>query len=92
MILNLTSMTKEDIEKRTKEFFKQNEHRPVFTDQSDYYSDKLNSAYENMVQSREKINEKMIQQNDKERANEIGTNCFETANKGSKTYLKTRKN
>ncbi len=93
MILNLTDITEEEIKERAKMFGEELKSGtlPVVIDQSDYYSDKLYEVYQNMNDLREKENHSIIVQNNRERANEIGNSCFDTALKGSKTFQKSRR-
>lgn len=91
MILNLTDISEEEIKERAEVFGRELEDGtcPVVTNQSDYYSNQLYKEHENMTTLR--MQENRIVQNDRERTNEVGECCFNTALNGAKTFQKSRR-
>ncbi len=83
MIIN--GMTKRQLEKACEEIL-HNNNVPVVED-----SEKVSEAYEGILRLSEKENEIMIDQNEKQRTNEVDSSCFETANKGFKIFQKYRR-
>ena len=81
MIRDLSNSTTEEIERNVKKNVCRVE------DNDDYDFDKV---CESLNELYEKENERMIEQNDKGLVGKEGTTCFDTALKGSKTYLKSR--
>lgn len=64
---------------------------PATTDLTDYYYDQIWEMHvNNTIKLCERENERMIEQNNKERAQKPGESCFDTVLKGSKVFQKTR--